>query len=38
MSTMYDLSGEYLTLLDMLEDPELDPEVIRDTMDTVGAA
>lgn len=36
MSTLYDLSGEYLTLLDMLEDPEADPELIRDTMDAVG--
>ncbi len=31
--TLYQIADEYLQLLDMMQDPEVDPEVIRDTLD-----
>ena len=30
---IYDLTSEYLDLLEMLEDPEVDEEIIRDTLE-----
>ena len=33
MATIYELTDEYVDLLNMLEDPELDPEVLADTME-----
>ena len=33
--TMYKLKGDYLALLYMLEDPDVDPEVIKDTLEAV---
>ena len=29
-NTLYDLTGEYLMLQEMLEDPDVDPEVVQD--------
>jgi len=34
--TLYDLKTEYMQLLEMMEDPEVDPEVLADTMEAVG--
>ncbi len=31
--TLYELTGQYLLLLQMAEDPEVDPEVLSDTME-----
>ncbi len=36
MSTLYELTDEYRQLLEMLEDPDEDPEVIRDTMEGIS--
>lgn len=36
MATLYDLTSEYLELLAMMEDPDVDPEVLQDTMDAIG--
>lgn len=33
---IYDLTNEYTALLDMLEDPDVDPEVLQDTMEAIG--
>ena len=33
MATIYELTDEYVELLNMLEDPEIDPEVLADTME-----
>jgi len=35
MSTLYELRGEYELLLDMASDPDVDPEVLRDTMEGI---
>lgn len=35
MSKLYELSEEYLQLLDMLEDEEVDEEVVRDTLEGI---
>lgn len=35
MSTLYELTGEYITLMDMLDDPEVDPITLMDTLDAV---
>ena len=35
MSTLYSLSQEYLDLLNLLEDPDTDPEVLADTLEAV---
>ena len=35
MSTLYELTGEYLTLLEMAEDPDMDPKVFRDTLEAM---
>ena len=34
--TLYELTNEYLQLLDMAEDPDVDPVVLFDTMDGIG--
>lgn len=34
--TLYELTQEYMQLLAMLEDPEVDPEVLQDTMEAIG--
>nr|DAE28662.1 MAG TPA: resistance protein [virus sp. ctmTa7] len=35
MANIYDLTGEFLQLLDMLEDEEVDEQVIMDTLESV---
>lgn len=35
MATLYDLTGEYLELLDMAEDPETDPQAFSDTLESL---
>ena len=34
--TLYDLTGEYMELLAMMEDPDVDPDVLQDTMEAIG--
>lgn len=34
-NTLYDLTGEYLMLQEMLEDPDVDPLVVQDTLDAL---
>jgi chaperonin cofactor prefoldin len=34
--TLYELKDEYRQLLEMLEDPDIDPQVIADTMEAVS--
>ena len=34
--TLYELKDEYKQLLEMLEDPDIDPQVIADTMEAVS--
>lgn len=34
--TLYDLTGKYMELLTMMEDPDVDPEVLQDTLEAVG--
>lgn len=38
MATLYELTAEYQALLLMAEDPDVDPETLRDTMDDIGGA
>lgn len=33
MATIYELKAQYMELLEMMKDPEVDPEVLRDTME-----
>lgn len=35
--TLYELTEEFLQLLELAEDPETDPQVFEDTMESVGA-
>ena len=35
MSTLYELDNEALALLELMEDPDADPEVVKDTLDAV---
>lgn len=35
MSTLYELQGEYLQLLHMLEDPEIEEQVVLDTLEGI---
>lgn len=35
MSTLYELSAEYLELLDMAQDPEIDTQTLADTMEAI---
>lgn len=34
--TLYDLTSEYMDLLAMLEDPDMDEEVLADTLEAIG--
>ena len=36
MSSLYELTNEYQALLEMAEDPDLDPEVFSDTLEGLG--
>ena len=36
MSTLYELTNDYLTLLDMAEDPDTDPQAFADTLEALG--
>ena len=33
MATLYELTGQYKELLDMMEDPDIDPKIITDTLE-----
>lgn len=35
MSSIYELTADYLQILEMMEDPELDPQTLADTMEGV---
>lgn len=35
MATLYELKGEYLQLLDMLEDPEIEDQIVLDTLEGI---
>ena len=36
MNTLYELTSEYLQLLEMAEDPDVDLQTIADTMEAIG--
>ena len=36
MSTLYELTNDYLTLLDMAEDPDIDPQAFAGTLEALG--
>lgn len=36
MSTLYELTGQYMTLLEMAEDPETDPEALEGSMEAIS--
>ena len=36
--TLYELTQDYKILLDMAEDPDVDPELLADTMEGIGGA
>lgn len=36
MNTLYELTNEYLQLLEMAEDPDVNEETLKDTMDAIG--
>ena len=36
MESLYQLTDEYLQLLEMAEDPDVAPEVLKDTMEAIG--
>ena len=33
MASLYELTGDYLRLLELMEDPDVDPEVLKDTLE-----
>lgn len=35
MSTLYDLTNDFKTVLDMAQDPEIDPQAIADTLEMI---
>lgn len=35
--TLYEITDEYRQLLEMAEDPDMDPDVLRDTMEAIDA-
>ena len=37
MATMYDLTADYKTVLDMVFDTEIDPQAITDTLESIAA-
>ena len=36
--TLYELTADYLQVLQMAEDPDVDPEVIEDTLEDIGGS
>lgn len=38
MATLYELTQDYKILLDMAEDPDVDPETLTDTMEGIEGA
>lgn len=36
MATLYELTGQYLQLLELAEDPDADPEALTDTLEALG--
>lgn len=36
MGTMYELTADYMAVLDMAQDPEIDPQAIADTLEGIG--
>lgn len=36
MESLYQLTDEYMQLLEMAEDPDVEPEVLKDTMEAIG--
>lgn len=36
MSTMYELTADYLEILDLANDPDIPPEVVADTLEGIG--
>lgn len=36
MATLYELTGDYLKLMDMAEDPDTDAQTLTDTMEAIG--
>lgn len=36
MATMYKLTADYMAVLEMAEDPEIDPQAITDTLEAIG--
>ncbi len=36
MATLYDLTDDYLNLLMLAEDPDVDPQILKDTMEAIG--
>ena len=38
MSTLYELTDDYLTLLEMAEDPDIDEQALKDTMEGIEGA
>lgn len=36
MPTLYDLTNEYLEVLDLANDPEIPPDVVADTLEAIG--
>ena len=38
MSSIYELAQDYLTIQSMMEDPDLDPQVLADTMEGIDGA
>lgn len=38
MATMYELTADYMAVLEMAQDPEIDPQAITDTLEAIGGA
>lgn len=38
MPSMYDLTADYMAVLEMAQDPEIDPQAIADTLEAIGGA
>ena len=36
MATLFELTDDFMRLLDIMQDPDVDPEVIADTMEAIG--
>lgn len=36
MSNLYELTGEFLELMDMLDDPNVDQETLQDTLESIN--